>query len=120
MNETTALWEKAGVKVARNETLWDSTLPVGTLNDKIEQLLRPNTHIYYTVLGGTICIRGALPIPLMPLRSGSLRRQRESKVLCVLGTGNLCTEIKLPLTKQYESGMILRNYSSRVTEGMAP
>lgn len=52
MNETTALWEKAGVKVARNETLWDSTLPVGTLNDKIEQLLRPNTHIYYTVFKG--------------------------------------------------------------------
>ena len=52
MNETTALWEKAGVKVARNETLWDSTLPVGTLNDKMEQLLRPNTHIYYTVFKG--------------------------------------------------------------------
>jgi predicted peptidase len=52
MNETTALWEKADVKVARNATLWDSTLPVGTLNAKMEQLLQPDTHIYYTVFKG--------------------------------------------------------------------
>lgn len=52
MNAATALWEKLGAKVARNQELWDSKADASVLNAEVRQMAQSDARIHYSVFAG--------------------------------------------------------------------